>query len=235
MSGRGVPAMAVPGPTDGAVPAGAAPELGFTVLGCEPLTHAVAPTLRFSLGVDAGGAAVRSVMLAVQVRLAPTQRGYSADEQARLGDLFGAPHRWGDTLRGLLWTHGTVVVPPFEGATVVDLDVACTYDFDVAAAKYLAGLDDGEIPLELLFSGTVLYTGAGGALQVNRISWNAEAGHRLPVRVWRATMDQYFPGSAWLRVDRKAFDRLVAFRASRALTSWEAVFDALLPGDGREP
>lgn len=227
--------MAVPGPIGAAVGAGAAPELRFTVLGCEPLAHAAAPALRFSLAIDARGAAVRSVMLGVQVRIAATQRGYSEAEQAQLGDLFGAPHRWGDTLRGLLWTHGTVVVPPFEGATVVDLPVPCTYDFDVAAAKYLAGLRDGEIPLELLFSGTVFYAGPGGGLQINRISWNAEATHRLPVRVWRATMDHYFPDSAWLRTDRETFDRLVAFRARRALTSWEAVLDALLTAEEAAP
>jgi hypothetical protein len=211
-----------------AVVARGAPELAFSVLASEPLPHAAAPALRFSLAVDAGGAAVRSVMLEVQIRIAATARGYSEAEQAQLGDLFGAPHRWGDTLRGLLWTHASVVVPPFEGATVVELHVPCTYDFDVAAAKYLAGLRDGDIPLELLFSGTVFYVGAGGALQISRISWNTEAAHRLPVRVWRETMDHYFPGSAWLRLDRETFDRLVAFRAERALTSWEAVLDALL-------
>lgn len=220
--------MALPGPIGAALGPGAGPELGFTVLGCEPLPHAAAPTLRFSLAIDAGGAAVRSVMLEVQVRIAATQRSYSESEQAQLGDLFGAPHRWKDTLRGLLWTHGTVVVAPFEGATVVDLLLPCSYDFDVAAVKYLAGLQDGEIPLDLLFSGTVFYAGAGGALQVNRISWNAEAAHRLPVRVWRETMDLYFPDSAWLRLDRETFERLVAFRARRALTSWETALDALL-------
>jgi len=213
---------------------GTAPELGFTVLGCEPLRHAAAPALRFSLGIDAGGAAVRSVMLDVQVRIAATQRGYSEAEQAQLGDLFGAPHRWADTLRGLLWTHGTVVVPPFTGATVVELAVPCTYDFEVAATKYLAGLRDGDIPLDLLFSGTVFYPGAGGAVQINRISWNAEAAHKLPVRVWRETMEHYFPDSAWLRLDRATFERLVAFRARGALTSWEAVVDALLAGHEEE-
>jgi Family of unknown function (DUF6084) len=207
---------------------GTAPELGFTVLACEPLPHAAAPSLRFSLGIDAQGAAVRSVMLDVQIRIAATQRQYDEAEQAQLGDLFGAPHRWADTLRNLLWTQATLVVPPFDGSTVIDLVVPCTYDFDVAAAKYLAGLHEGEIPLELLFSGTVFYAGASGAIQINRISWNAEAAHRLPVRVWRETMDHYFPNSAWLRLDRRAFERLVAFRARNALTSWEAVVDALL-------
>ena len=209
-------------------PAGAVPELGFTVLACEPLPHAAAPSLRFSLGIDAQGAAVRSVMLDVQIRIAATQRQYDEAEQAQLGDLFGEAHRWADTLRNLLWTQATLVVPPFDGSTVIDLIVPCTYDFDVAAAKYFAGLHEGEIPLELLFSGTVFYVGASGAIQINRISWNAEAAHRLPVRIWRETMDHYFPNSAWLRLDRNAFERLVAFRARNALTSWEAVVDALL-------
>jgi hypothetical protein len=223
--------MTNPG-TVGAAPAsGTVPELGFTVLGCEPLAHAAAPSLRFSLAIDAQGAAVRSVMLEVQLRIAATQRGYSEAEQAQLGDLFGEARRWGETLRSLHWTQATLVVPPFEGATVVDLVVPCTYDFDVAAAKYLAGVREGEIPLELLFSGTVFYVGTSGALQINRIAWSAEAAHRLPVRIWRETMDHYFPSSAWLRVDRERFERLVAFRARRALTSWDAVIDALLEAD----
>lgn len=223
--------MAVPEPVGAAPAPGSVPELSFTVLGCEPLPHAAAPTLRFSLAIDAGVAAVRSVMLEVQVRIAATQRGYSEAEQAQLGDLFGTPDRWRDTLRGLLWTHGTVVVTPFQGATVVDLLVPCTYDFDVAATKYLAGVRDGEIPLDLLFSGTVFYAGVGGLLQINRISWNAEAAYRLPVRVWRETMDRYFPDSAWLRLDRETFERLVAFRARRALTGWGAVIGALLAAE----
>ena len=206
----------------------AAPELRFTVLGVAPERPAAAPTLRFSLGIDAGGAAVRSVMLEIQLRIAATQRGYDAAEQAKLAELFGAPHRWADTLRGLLWTQATLVVPPFDGSTVADLYVPCTYDFEVAAAKYLAALGDGDVPLELLFSGTVFYAGPAGALQVSRISWSAEAAHRLPVRVWREAIDGHFPHSAWLRLDRDAFDRLAAFKAARTLPSWEAALDVLL-------
>ena len=174
------------------------------MLGCEPLPHAAAPTLRFSLAIDAGGAAIRSVMLEVQVRIAATQRSYSEAEQAQLGrPVRRAAPVGGHAARPALDPRRRVVVPPFEGATVVDLLVPCTYDFEVAASKYLAGLQDGEIPLDLLFSGTVFYAGAGGALQINRIAWDAEAAYRLPVRVWRATMDHYFPDSAWLRLDRR--------------------------------
>jgi hypothetical protein len=209
-----------------------APDLGFTVLGVAPERPAAAPTLRFSLGIDAGGAAVRSVMLDVQLRIAATQRGYDDAEQAKLAELFGAPHRWGETLRGLLWTQATLVVPSFDGSTVADLYVPCTYDFEVAAAKYLAALGDGDIPLELLFSGTVFYAAPGGALQVSRISWNAEAAHRLPVKVWREAIDGHFPHTAWLRLDRDAFDRLAAFKAARTLPSWEAALDVLLEDAG---
>jgi hypothetical protein len=205
-----------------------APDLRFTVLGVAPERPAAAPTLRFSLGIDAGGAAVRSVMLDVQLRIAATQRGYDEGEQAMLVELFGEPARWADTLRGFLWTQATLVVPPFDGSTVADLYVPCTYDFEVASAKYLAALGDGDIPLELLFSGTVFYAAPGGALQVSRISWSAEAAHRLPVRVWREAIDGHFPHSAWLRLDRDAFDRLAAFKAARTLPSWEAALDLLL-------
>lgn len=206
----------------------AAPELRFTVLGVAPERPAAAPTLRFSLGIDAGGAAVRSVMLEIQLRIAATQRGYDAAEQAKLAELFGAPHRWADTLRGLLWTQATLVVPPFDGSTVADLYVPCTYDFEVAAAKYLAALGDGDVPLELLFSGTVFALGPDGRLQVTQIGSECEASFALPVRLWREAMERSFGDSVWLRLGQDAFDRLYAYRASRALGTWEATVDALL-------
>jgi hypothetical protein len=207
----------------------APPQLGFAVEGVEALAPAAVPTLRFALRIDAAGAAIRSVLLDVQLQIAATQRNYDAGEQALLGDLFGTPERWGETLRGVPWTRATLVVPPFEQTTLAQLDVVCTYDFEVAAARYLAALADGDVPLELLFSGTVLYAGAAGALRASRISWEQEATCALPVRVWREAIDRHFPGSAWIRLDRAAFDRLAAFKAHHALTGWEAVVEELVP------
>ena len=54
------------------------------------------------------------------------------------------------------------MVAGFAGETEVDLPVACTYDFEVAAAKYLHALGDGEVPLLLLFSGTVFVARRAG-------------------------------------------------------------------------
>jgi hypothetical protein len=205
----------------------AVPELRFAVASVEALRPAAVPTLRFTLALDAGEAAIRSVVLGVQIQIAAARRRYGAAEQASLADLFGAPERWAQTLRTLPWMCTTVVVPPFERATTAHLDVPCTYDFELSAARYLAGLRDGDVPLELLFSGTVFHAGERG-LQASRISWEREAACRLPVRVWREAIDGHFPGGAWLRVERDAFDRLAAFRAQRALPSWDAVLEELM-------
>lgn len=211
-----------------ASPPSAAPQLDFAVASIEALRPAAVPTLRFTLALGAGDVAIRSVLLDVQVQIAATRRHYDAAERAQLADLFGAPERWGTTLRTLPWLRATLVVPPFAGATTAPLDVPVTYDFELTAARYLAALRGGDVPLELLLSGTVFHAGAAGRMQVSRIGWDRELTCLLPVATWRAAIDQHFPGAAWLRLERTAFDRLAAYRAQRALPSWEAVVQELL-------
>jgi hypothetical protein len=212
-----------------ASPSTPAVELDFSVRDAAPVQYAAAPAIGFELAVRSRSTApIRSVVLEVQVQIAARRRSYDEHEQARLADLFGAPGRWADTLRTVPWLRTTQIVPAFEGETVVTLQVPCTYDFEVTGSKYLAALGDGEVPLELLFGGTIFYAAAGGALQTAMIGWDREAQYRLPVSVWRATMDRYFPHSAWLRVDRDVFDRLYAYRARHALPSWEHAFEQLL-------
>ena len=70
-------------------------------------------------------------------------------------------------------------------------------------------LDDGEIPLPLLFSGTVFARRDGG-FSAEPVSWNVEATFRLPVQVWREVMDLYFPNSGWVRLSRDDARRLAA-------------------------
>jgi hypothetical protein len=205
------------------------PELAFAVLDAARVEHAAAPTIAFSLRVDApSGQAIRSVLLDTQLQISARRRHYDADAHERLFELFGPVKDWGSTLRTLLWTRTTTVVPPFTGSTVVDLPVACSYDMDVLATKYIDALGDGEVPLELLFSGTVFYAAGDGRLQAGRISWEQDAEYRLPVRVWRETMEHHFPGSAWLRLSKDGLDRLCAYKARHALASWDDVLDALM-------
>jgi len=211
------------------------PDLNFRVEGAEVLEFAAVPSLLFKLRIENGEEEpIRSVALNTQIRIAATQRHYDTMEQERLLEVFGEPNRWRNTLRSLLWTHTVLQVPPFSGSTVVDMPVPCTYDLEVIAAKYFYALEDGEVPLEFLFSGTVFYAAEDRRLQVARISWEKEAEFRLPVRLWKEMMERYFPNSAWIRLRKDAFDRLYDYKAHRGLPTWEAAIEALLHASEQE-
>jgi hypothetical protein len=211
------------------------PDLDFRVEGAEVLEYAAVPSLLFKLRIEnLEEEPIRSVSLNTQVRIAARQRHYEAVEQERLQELFGEPHRWGETLRSLLWTHTVLQVPRFSGSTVVDMPVTCTYDLEVVAAKYFYALKAGEVPLEFLFSGTVFYSVEGGRLQTARISWEKEAEFRLPVRLWKEMMEHYFPNSAWIRLHRDAFDELYDYKVRRGFLTWEATVEALLRASEQE-
>ncbi|MGH3002478.1 MAG: DUF6084 family protein [Gaiellaceae bacterium] len=210
--------------------AAGAPELAFAVEEITAVVDAAVPTLCFGLHLDAGGRDVRSVGLNVQLRIDATRRRYENGDEERLLELFGGRERWGRTLRSILWANASLTVPRFVGAKRVALHVPATYDFEVVAAKYLNALEVGDVPLELLFSGTLFYQADDARLQAAPISWEREARATLPVAVWREAVDAAFPGSAWLRLDRESFDRLWAYRAARALPSWETTLAELLEG-----
>ena len=211
------------------------PDLDFGVESAEVLEYAAVPSLLFKLRVEnLEEEPIRSVALNTQIRIAATRRHYDAVEQERLLEVFGEPHRWGNTLRSLLWTHTNLQVPPFSGSTVVDMPVPCTYDLEVIGSKYFYALEDGEVPLEFLFSGTVYYAGEGGRLQIVRISWEKEAEFRLPVRLWKEMMERYFPNSAWIRLRKDAFDQLYDYKVRRGLPTWEAAVEALLRASEQE-
>jgi hypothetical protein len=210
------------------------PDLSFQVEGAEPVANAVAPLLAFKLRLtDANPAQpIHTIALRCQIQLEVTRRKYTPQDQDRLHDLFGEPSRWGQTLRNLLWTHANLIVPSFTGATLVDLPVPCSFDFNVAATKYFDGIAEGEAPVCLQFSGTVFYAGAEGTLQVAPISWDKETRFRLPVRIWREMMEAYYPRSAWLCLHKDAFDRLYQYKVQHGIPTWEAVIERLVP---REP
>ena len=209
------------------------PDLSFQVEGAEAVPFAAAPLLSFKLRIANADAAeqIQTIALRCQIQIESTKRHYSAEEKERLRDLFGEPERWGHTLRAMLWTHASVIVTPFAGGTLVELPVPCTFDFNVAAAKYFAGLEEGEVPLNLMFSGTVFYEGGDRGLQVEQIPWDREAHYRLPVSVWDKMMDHYYPNSAWLRLRRDVFDRLYSYKMRRGIPTWEQTIESLMMND----
>ncbi|MEN8583231.1 hypothetical protein B1A87_015225 [Arthrobacter sp. KBS0703] len=203
-------------------------ELTFGVVDIQPEPYAAAPQLTARLRLtEATGAVVHAIALRCQVRILPQRRGYEPEEEDGLLDLFGDRGRWPTTLKSFLWMQCSTMVQGFTGSTEVDLPLPCTFDFDVAAAKYLHALRGGEIPLELLFSGTVFTKGAAG-FGVEQVPWDLEASYRLPVAAWHRLMDQYFPNAGWIRLDRDVLAALSHYKSARGLTSWEAAVEALL-------
>jgi hypothetical protein len=188
------------------------------------------PTLSFKVYVTNSEKEepIHSVALRCQIQIEAARRNYGPEEQERLRDLFGEPERWGQTLRPMLWTHASVIVPPFSGETVVDLTVACTFDFNVAATKYFAGLENGEVPLCLMFSGTIFYETEQGLLQVAQIPWDRDVTFRLPINVWRDMIDLYYPNTAWLCLRRDVFERLNQFKTGRGIPTWEQALEEIL-------
>ena len=208
---------------------GGPPAPSFEVLGAEPIAHAVAPTLRFTLRVtEAGGREVHGILLAVQINIDPARRTYDPDTRERLVELFGAPERWAATTRSFLWGQVGALVPPFTGATEFPVPIACTYDLELAAVKYFYSLPDGEVPLTFHFTGTVLYAGEDGRLQISMVPWSCSAKWKLPVADWRRMMGLYYPGGGWVRLETATLDRLAQRKARSGLPSFDATVSELL-------
>jgi hypothetical protein len=207
------------------------PELSFQVESAEAVPFAASPLIAFKLRVTNANAEehVQTIALRCQIQIEAPQRHYAEGEKARLLDLFGEPQRWGQTLRAMLWTHASVIVSPFQGSTLAELHVPCSFDFNLAATKYFAALEDGEVPLNLMFSGTVFYEDPEAGLQVEQIPWDREAKYRLPVRAWQEMMNIYYPNLAWLALRRDVFDRLHLYKMVRGIPTWEQAIESLLP------
>lgn len=207
------------------------PELHFSVEGAEAVSFAAAPMLSFRLQIrnENSEQRIQSIALRCQIQIETTKRKYSATEQTQMFELFGEPERWGRTLRAMLWVHTSAMVPPFQGETVIDLPVPCTFDFNVAATKYFAGLENGMVPLNLMFSGTIFFEGSDGNLQIEQISWDKEARFRLPVDVWREMMDHYYPNTAWLCLRRDIFERLSSYKVEHGIPTWDQAIASLIP------
>jgi hypothetical protein len=210
-------------------------ELDFQVTGVEAALRGLTPLLLFKLkiAVSPPEGSIQSLLLNAQIQIQAPQRTYNAAEKERLSELFGTPERWGQTLRNRLWTHASATIGAFSGGLEAILAVPCTYDLNIAAAKYFYALEGGEVPILFLFSGSIFYEGPDGRLQVGRVSWNKECAYRLPVETWKKLMEAHFPNSAWLYLHRDTFDKLWAYRRQHGHATWEETLDKLL--SEREP
>jgi Family of unknown function (DUF6084) len=206
------------------------PKLEFQVDAVTPLRNAAAPTLVFKLRVaNSTSETIHTLLLNCQIMLEVARRRYNEEEQEKLVELFGKPELWDRSLRSMFWTNVNVTVPAFTGNTVVAMNVPCTFDVNVAATKFFTGLEEGEVPLLLLFSGTIFYAGENSMLQVTQISWEKEASYRLPVRVWQELMDIYYPNSVWLNLRRDVFERLNRYKMRRGIPTFDQALERVIP------
>jgi len=210
-----------------ATPISGEPE--FTVLDVESVRHAATPTLRFHLHVvDPAGRGIHAIALSTQLQVQPAKRTYDDATKARLIELFGEPTRWAATTHPFQWARIEALVPGFTGATSFPLEVPCTYDLEVASAKYFHGLRDGHVPLTFHFSGMVLYQGERDHLQVMPVPWSCHAEWKMPIAAWRKAMDEQYPGGRWIRLAPETLDRLAAHKTAGGHMTYDDCVQELL-------
>lgn len=203
------------------------PELAIQIRGAEAVSAAAAPAIAIHLELSCD-VEVQTVVLHSQIQIEAPRRRYCAAEQTRLRDLFGEPERWGQTLRALLWANLTTTVPGFADSVGVDLVVPCTFDLTVTATKYFHAIESGDVPITLLFSGTIFYRTAANQLQAAPIPWNTEARFSLPAAIWRQSIDMHHPNTAWMGLRRDVFERLCEFKVQHGLATFDEAIERML-------
>jgi Family of unknown function (DUF6084) len=212
------------------------PELHFKIEAAEAVPHAAAPLIALKLRITnlPASEAIHTLTLRCQVQIEPSKRRYVPQEQEKLLDLFGTPERWSRTVRPLLWMNATVAVPGFTDNVLVDLQLPCTFDFNVAATKYFHALETGEIPVCVMFSGTVFYQGDDGSLQVAQVPWDREANYRLPISTWKEMMEMHYPNTAWLCLRRDVFEQLYEYKVRHGIPTWEQAISRALATEAKD-
>jgi hypothetical protein len=206
-----------------------APE--FAVTGAAHVPFAATPTMLFrATATEPQGMEVQSIALTAQVMIDPARRGYDAETRERLEELFGPPTAWAPSTSGLAWARVATAVPGFRGSTTFGIEVPCTYDLEVAAAKYFYAVRDGLVPLSFHFNGNVFYRAEapGHPLMVAPVSWSSTAQWSMPVATWRTMIAEHYPGGGWIRLDDTTLAALNERRAGRGLGSFDACIQELL-------
>jgi Family of unknown function (DUF6084) len=215
-------------------PFAGAPDPELEVIEARPVERAAAPTLAFGIRIsDASKRPIFTVALTAVITIEPAKRDYDAADRARLVELFGAPERWASTTTSVRWAQASAMVSSFTGSAEFELAVPCSYDLELAAAKYFEGLEGGEAPLRFHFNGTVIYEADGGAMQMVQLPWDRSTRFRMPVSVWRRMIDAHYPYRGWVPVHADTLNRLQRLKAERGLPTFDAAIDVLLGEEGR--
>lgn len=207
----------------------AIPEPEFQLLGARPTRWAATPGLLLDLQVsEPHGRPVYMIALRMQLMLEPARRSYDAATHERLLELFGAPERWAVTTRSLVLAQLDVLVPAFTGSITVSVPLPVSGDLELAAVKYLYSLPPGDVPLAAHFNGTIYYPSETGGLQMVLIPWATSIDFRMPIDVWRETIEHYYPNTGWLSLRSATLEALTREKLRRRLATLDDCVTALL-------
>jgi len=213
------------------------PDLAFRIEGAAPLAFAASPAIAFA--VRATNASpddpVQSALLRCQIHVEASTRAYTDAELERLRDVLGEGRVRGRASGRILWAQTAAVIPGFTGEVVFEVHAPCTLDLAVASSRYFHALDGGDVPVAMLFSGTVFHASADGALRAAPVPWSSEARFSMPASVWKECAEHHYAGRAALPLSRDVFDRLLRYKTRAGLATWEQAIDRLLPPDDGGP
>jgi hypothetical protein len=206
----------------------------FRLLDAAPVAFSVAPLV--ALTVEATNAdasrAVQSGLLRCQVQIDAASRAYDAEEAARLRGLFGEGAVWGRAVRRLLWAQVTAVLPQFTDRCEFEIHAPCTSDVNVVSAHYCQALRDTDVPVSILFSGTVFSKVADGGLEARPLPWSSEARFAMPSRVWRDAIERQSAGTQVL-LRREIHERLARYGEQGGFATLDEAVESLLSAQNR--
>lgn len=206
------------------------PDLVFEIISSQVKPYAAMPSLAFQLKITnkTENEEVYAAALKCQVMIEATKRKYNEQEKDRLHELFGESYRWHETLRSFVWTIINIPVPRFTGSKTLEVIISCSEDQALASGKYFYAVESGNIPLNFLFSGTLFYKNAEGNLQVTLVPWEKEALHKMPAGLWADMMEEYFPNTRWLKVQKEVYDKLVQYKSQTAFATLQHCLESVL-------
>jgi hypothetical protein len=207
-----------------------APE--FRVRAVRDLSGMIAPTLGFELCVeDRSSRPIQMIALHCDIRIDRARRELSRVERARLADRLEEPGS-ASSASQLAWARADVIVPGFTSSVTFTLQVPCTFDLELATARYLQALDGGNASLQFLFSGSVFYVDDAERLQLVPIARDREARFELPAPSWQQMMSRHHPDGTWVHVQPRTLERLRAARSAGGSWSDDAALIELLDAAG---
>jgi hypothetical protein len=110
----------------------------------------------------------------------------------------------------------------------VSVPLACSYELEVAAAKYFYSLPDGEAPLAFHFNGTIYYRDYDERMQMVLVPWTRSCDYRMPVATWKEMIDASYPNTAWVALNGATIEALQREQVNRALPNADACIMKLL-------